>query len=179
MLQDITQIDADAIVTAAHEHLAYVGFSELITMVHNEAGPQLMEECRGSGRHKKGDAFITKGYKLPCKNVIHAVVPDRQETYEEQKVILANCYRRALHVAVEAGARVVALPDLSSQRAEIAQAEAAEIAAEEIVHFLLGPLGSKIDLVVVCLLRKILKDEYCAVLEKSIRGGITFQPEQG
>ena len=57
-------MQVDAIVNAANTGL--VGGAGLCGMIHDTAGPEIDIECRKIGHCLRGEAVITKGYKLPA-----------------------------------------------------------------------------------------------------------------
>jgi len=60
-----------------------------------------------------GQAKITKGYRLPAKNVIHTVGPVwRGGDYREPE-LLTSCYRSCFAIAHENGLKTLAFPAIS------------------------------------------------------------------
>jgi O-acetyl-ADP-ribose deacetylase len=113
VLGDITKQDVDAIVNAANN--AMRGGGGVDGAIHRAGGPAILRDCiaRFPDGLATGDAGWTTAGQLPARWVIHTVGPN-YTAGQRDRSLLTSCYRRALEVADELGARSVAFPLISS-----------------------------------------------------------------
>jgi O-acetyl-ADP-ribose deacetylase len=109
---DITTLALDAIVNAANQTL--LGGGGVDGAIHRAAGPQLRAECETLGGCATGAAKITRGYRLPAKQVIHAVGPVWNGGDHGEDELLASCYRAAIDLAVAHRLASLAFPAIST-----------------------------------------------------------------
>ncbi|WP_217212656.1 O-acetyl-ADP-ribose deacetylase [Streptomyces sp. AC550_RSS872] len=132
---DITRESADAIVNAANSSL--LGGGGVDGAIHRRGGPAILDECRKlrASRYGKGlptgRAVATTAGELDARWVIHTVGPVFSAE-EDRSDLLASCYREALRVADELGARSVAFPAISTGVYRYPLEDAARIAVEAV-----------------------------------------------
>ena len=131
---DITQLDVDAIVNAANEHLD--GGNGVDGAIHAAAGPQLLVECLALGGCPTGEARLTKGYKLKAKHIIQTVGPVWYDGTEDEPQLLENCYRNSLQLACDNNIRTIAFPAISTGAYGFPPNQAASIAIKTTTDFL-------------------------------------------
>ena len=140
---DITRLKVDAIVNAANAQAlgCWAPLHNCIdNCIHSAAGIQLRKECADKMQGRllaTGDAFITKGYNLPAKHVIHTVgpiIPDGIPTKEQEKQ-LAQCYRSCLDLAEQNGLESIAFCCISTGVFHFPNELAARIAIETVKSY--------------------------------------------
>ena len=124
---DITRQHVDAVVNAANSGLR--GGGGVDGAIHRAAGAdRLHAACRAIGGCPPGQAVVTDGFDLPARYIIHTVGPVWRGGTSGEPETLASCYRSALAVADEVGARSVAFSAISTGVYGYPPDQAAEIA---------------------------------------------------
>jgi O-acetyl-ADP-ribose deacetylase len=158
---DITELEVDAVVNAANEHLQ-LG-SGVAGAIRVKGGPSIQEECNRIGGTPVGTAVMTGAGHLRAKQVIHAVGPRMGDGDEDKK--LAAAVRSALALADRRGMKSIALPAISTGVFGFPMDRAARVMLTEIQRFLQG--GTKLERVVICL----WGEEAFGVFKKELRRG--------
>jgi O-acetyl-ADP-ribose deacetylase (regulator of RNase III) len=149
---DITEQDVDAIVNAANSSL--LGGGGVDGAIHRRGGPEILAQCRAlrDGKYAEGlppgQAVATTAGRLNARWVIHTVGPVYSAA-EDRSETLASCYRSALQVADQLGARTVAFPAISAgiyrwpiddaARIAVDTVKAADTKVAEVRFVLFGP----------------------------------------
>ena len=110
---DITEQQVDAVVNAANRRMR--GGGGVDGAIHAAGGPEVLEDCkrRFPDGLATGEAGWTTAGKMPARWVIHVVGPNFSAG-ERDRSLLTSCYRNALRVADELGARTLAFPLVSA-----------------------------------------------------------------
>ena len=138
---DITTLKCGAIVNAANSGMTgcYAPCHGCIdNAIHTFAGVQLRKKCaeimaRQGHDEPTGRAKITPAYNLPCDFVLHTVGPIvRGKATENDRELLASCYRSCLELAQENGIKSVAFCCISTGEFHFPNEEAAKIAVDAV-----------------------------------------------
>ncbi|MHA1469480.1 MAG: macro domain-containing protein [Candidatus Asgardarchaeia archaeon] len=148
---DITQLEVDAVVNAAHDDLT--GGGGVDGAMHQASGQKLLGECLNLYGCPQGEARITGAYNMPSKYIIHTVGPVWTDgvSPEIKKEMLENCYKSCLLLAELQGLKSIAFPCISTGAYCFPKDVAAEVAINAFWNFFNSHVYTYIDLVqIVC-----------------------------
>lgn len=134
---DITKMNTEAIVNTANDH-AIVG-TGCDHAVYEAAGREelLAYRLKNIGFVPEGHAFITPGFNLPAKYIIHAVSPLYMGGDQGEEEKLRSCYQKSLELAKEKNIKSIAFPLISTGGFGYPKEEGMRIAIDEINAFLM------------------------------------------
>jgi O-acetyl-ADP-ribose deacetylase len=157
---DITLETTDAIVNPAGAGLVDLA-------IRRVAGPSLLEAFHAGSRQLPGarllpgHAFVTQGFALPTRHVIHCGPPAYADNPVRARHDLASCHAEALRLARELGLSSVAFPAIATGVYRYPVPEAAEIAVTTVLEELRENGG--VDLVRFVLFGPATLDVYAGV----------------
>lgn len=137
---DLTRQKVDAVVNAANSSL--LGGAGVDGAIHSAGGARILDECREIRRTRfpdglpAGQAVATTAGNLPARYVIHTVGPVYGQHDGREALLLADCYRNSLALAVELDLRSIAFPAISTGAFAYPRAEAATVASQAVEKFL-------------------------------------------
>lgn len=132
---DITAMHVDAIVNTANP--APIVGSGTDTMIHQKAGPGLLQARQQIGPIARGDAAITPAFGLHAKYVLHTVGPVWIDGSCQEEQLLRSCYDTCLRLALEHGCASIAFPLISAGNYGFPKDKALQIAIAAFSAFLL------------------------------------------
>ena len=135
---DITKMNTEAIVNTANSHVTVGPGCD--SAIYKAAGYDELLAYRKEkiGYIPEGEVFITPGFNLQAKYIIHAVSPHYQDGDQKEEEKLRSCYRKSLLLAKEKGIKSIAFPLISTGGFGYPKEEGIRIAVDEINAFLLS-----------------------------------------
>ena len=134
VLGDITKMDTDAIVNAAVSDLSPCpGICSAIFAAADTE--ELKKACRKIGRCRIGHAMVTPSCGLPSKIIIHVAGAGWYGGVQRERMLLEECYRRALQKALLYNCRTVAVPLIFSGDCHMPRAASLRVAGAAIADF--------------------------------------------
>ena len=133
--QDITKIEADAIVNTANPDVA-IG-SGVDAAIYNAAGrDELLKAREEIGILAPGEVGITPAFQMDAKYIIHASGPWWEGGTNHEAETLRNCYDKALKLAYEHKCESIAFPVLATGTYGFPKELGVQIAVDAFTDFL-------------------------------------------
>ncbi len=124
----------DAVVSAAYDETR-PGGAGACAAVRRAVGT-LLRACGWPGGGAVGEAKVTRGYRLPCRYIIHTVGPVWRGGGSGEEALLRACYKNSLLLARKKRCRSIAFPLISSGACGYPKDRALRAATKEIAAFL-------------------------------------------
>ncbi|MCL4458594.1 MAG: macro domain-containing protein [Chloroflexi bacterium] len=134
---DITELEVDALVNAANNHLWMGG--GVAGAIKKRGGREIEEEAVRKGPIEIGEAVVTGAGRLKAQYVIHAAVMGQDLRTDAEKIRLAT--QNSLRRAEELHIKNIAFPALGTGVGGFPKEKAAQVMLEEVRKHLQGPTG--------------------------------------
>jgi O-acetyl-ADP-ribose deacetylase (regulator of RNase III) len=131
---DIANLHVDAIVNPVHNSL--IGMAGLSGHIQKIGGKNLIEKCEDRGELKHSETFLTYGYDLPARHVIHILSPMWLGGGSGELTKLEICYVNCINLALEKGFKEVAFPAIGTGLDGFPPLEATQVALRVISNYL-------------------------------------------
>ena len=129
---DITEVPADALVCANTSGILSRGGEGTI---FSRAGIELENKCKEFDELKKGQAKVTRAYRIDTKYIIHTVVPKwYDETETNQNELLKQCYESIFRISSDYDIKSIAIPTLGIGACRAPVDVAVKIAIDGIIN---------------------------------------------
>lgn len=161
---DITELDVDAIVNAANNHLWMGG--GVAGAIKHKGGSEIEEEAIAKGPIPVGDAVATGAGRLKARFVIHAATMGQDLNTDEDLIKAATA--NALKQAQGLGLQSIAFPALGAGVGGFPLSRVANIMLEEVERHLNNP-GTSLRRVVFALFGRESYQAFEAELAKKLR----------
>ncbi len=138
---DIVSLEVEAVVNATDSQCS--GDGGVDQAIHVAAGREVLRKaCQDVLRSgypnglPVGEAFITDGFNLPARYIIHTVGPVWKGGDQGESELLANAYINSLKLAVHHGIREIAFSAISTGVFGYPKDKAEKVAREAVQSFL-------------------------------------------
>ena len=153
MENDITKVEADAIVNTANPYPIYAGATD--RSIYEAAGAeQLLEERKKIGVITPGNIAVTPAFRLKAKYIIHAVGPVWRGGRNNEEALLKSCLNLSLAEAEKLGCRSIAFPLISTGAYGFPKQTAIRIFIDTVYDFL---MKCDMDVILVLYSREALE----------------------